>query len=84
MAHRRRGKVTIDMRALRRDRDAALAISRDLVIWHTEENMMMDTVTWWAESKLFDPIPEGQIPPEYQAKVTQHDNGEIAVAWERQ
>lgn len=84
MNPRKRGRVTIDMQALRRDHQSALAISRDLVIWRIDENMMMDTVTWWAESEHFEPVHEGEIPPEYKAEVSQTMGGEISVAWIKQ
>ncbi len=83
MPKRRRGRVTIDMKALRRDHQSALAISRDLVIWRIDENMMMDTVIWWAESEHFDQVQEGEMPPEYTAEVSQSQSGEISVAWIR-
>lgn len=84
MTKYRRGRVEIDMQALRRDHQSALALSRDLVIWRIDENNMMDTVTWWAESEHFEPVHEGEIPPEYRAQVSTTDGGEITVAWIKQ
>lgn len=84
MAARKRGRVKIDMQTLRRDHDSALAISRDLVVWRIDENMMTDTATWWAESEYFEPVHEGEIPPEYTAQVSTTDAGEITVAWIKQ
>jgi hypothetical protein len=81
MNTRKRGKVTVDMKALRRDHQSALAISRDLVIWRIDENIMMDTVTWWAESEHFEPVHEGEVPPEYEAHVATSDSGKLSVAW---
>lgn len=83
MAERRRGRVEIDMKALRRDHQSALALSRDLVIWRIDENIMMDTVTWWAESEHFEPVAEGEMPPEYQAEVSELDGGEMSVSWNK-
>lgn len=80
---RRRGKVTIEMQVLRRDREAALAISRDLVIWRIDENMMMDTATWWAESEHFDLVGEAMIPPEYDAIIHKTDSGDVSVSWSK-
>lgn len=81
MIKRRRGRVEIDMRALRRDHQSALAISRDLVVWHIDENIMMYTATWWAESDHFEPISEGEIPPIYNIKATTNDAGETSVTF---
>lgn len=76
--------MTLDFDDLRLDYDAALTLSRDLVVWRTEENFMMRTITWWAESNLFDPIPEHHNPPEYKAKVSTSSDGETTVKWIRQ
>lgn len=84
MNERRRGRVEIDMQALRRDHQSALALSRDLVIWRIDENIMMGTVTWWAESEHFEPTEKGEIPPKYQAEVSQSESGEISVTWVKQ
>ena len=81
MATRKRGKVIIDMQLLRRDHQSALAISRDLVVWRTDENFMMDTMTWWAESEHFEPVHSGDVIPEYVAQVSTLGSGEISVAW---
>lgn len=81
MNQRRRGRVEIDMQALRRDHQSALAVSRDLVIWRIDENMMMDTVMWWAESEHFEPVEQGATPPQYKPKVSTSESGEITVAW---
>jgi hypothetical protein len=69
---------------LRSCHEQALAISRDLVIWRIDENVMMGTVTWWAESEHFEPVHEGAVPPEYEARCLRESDGLFCVRFIKQ
>mgnify|MGYP003624606764 CR=1 FL=1 len=73
----RHGKFAVQRRVLY-EYDSAEPIMRGMVVWHTEANFLQDSLTIWAEHPDFDPIDDGEIPPEYEATIT----GE-KVAWRR-
>ena len=80
---RRTGLVTLDYDLLVRDQDIALAILRDLVVWRVDENLLMNTITYWAECRHFDPVKEGEFPPEYKAEVSIPERGSPSVSWRK-
>ena len=77
MEERRRGKITVQ-RELLLNYEAAARIMHDVVVWHTEANLMSDTLTIYAEHRKFDLVSVAVEAPEYEAVVT-----DKSVEWRR-
>lgn len=83
---RRVGKFQVHGATLRNMSDsgmAMIALQKDMGVVNMEVNPWADIWTFYAIGPMFDEIDEGEMAPLYECRVSQRDDGEFEVEFER-
>ena len=81
---RRYGKLIISNPMIRNSADTLQAVLSNVIVLQTDYDFMSNTTMYKCASSHFDPVPSGDIPPEYKAcLISKPDSFQLIVWFER-
>lgn len=76
---KRRGKFSVSYSLIKKPSETILKFLSNFVIVRAELRYDIDAIDYTALSVLFSPVDFGDRTPEYQIRVTEHEDGTIDI-----
>lgn len=77
------GRFSISYKMLQMHLEEVRSVMRGVVVVRAESRWDKDCIDYVALCDAFEPVEGYREPPEYQAVITRHPDGEITAEWQR-